>query len=476
MDTMSATTTLGTAESESSGSLGGNAPVWLRVYFLGFSLPVVGVILLLAPSAWRQSSLSWTDLCAWLFVVVAADLAPVPVWHSVTLSMSLPVTLAAGMLYPPPIAGLIAFSGSLDRREFRGEVPIDRALYNRSQVALSVCAASLVFHWADVSVQDWPTVLVAATLALTLDFVLNSMLVAFPLRILVQVTFASALRNMIGSPSVRQHLISYICVGVLAVTMAAVVTVAGSWGVFVFLAPLFIARRELLHASSLEDSARKIQEKNTALLAAVERVADERRDERLAVAGELHDEILPPLFKVHLMGQVLRRDLDSGRLLNLDEDLPELLSATDAAQDAIRSLVGELRRSPLGPGGLVPTLKLLLQQLEHESDARLNLVASDVECSPITQLLVYQIAREALTNAVRHSQAGTISLRLWQEGAAVHLMVEDDGIGFTPGIKQGHFGLQMIAERAEAAQGNVVVDSTPGVGTRIVATVPSKVR
>ena len=48
----------------------------------------------------------------------------------------------------------------------------------------------------------------------------------------------------------------------------------------------------------------------------------------MVVAGELHDEVLPPLFKVHLMGQVLRQDLDSGQLLNLDCDLPELLSAT----------------------------------------------------------------------------------------------------------------------------------------------------
>jgi signal transduction histidine kinase len=282
---------------------------------------------------------------------------------------------------------------------------------------------------------------------------------------------------MIGSPSLRQHVVSYVCVGTLAISLTAVVTVAGEGGIVVFLAPLFIARRELLHAGKLQESARRLQEKNKALIAGVESAADERRDERLAMAGELHDEVLPPLFKVHLMGQVLRRDLDSGRLLSLDEDLPELLAATDAAQDAIRSLVGDLRRSPLGPGGLVPTLRLLVQKLEMETSARVALFASDIECTAITQLLVYQIAREALTNAVRHSGARRITVRIWQEGSSIRLSVEDDGRGFSPeAAKHGHFGLELIRERAEAAEGNVVVDTALGRGTRIVASLPTAIR
>ena len=177
------------------------------------------------------------------------------------------------------------------------------------------------------------------------------------------------------------------------------------------------------------------------------------------------------------MGQVLRRDLDSGRLLSLDEDLPELLSATDAAQAAIRNLVGDLRRSPLGPGGLVPTLRLLVQQLETETSARVQLSTTDIECTAITQLLVYQIAREALTNAIRHSVATLIKVRVWQDGSSVRLSVEDDGRGFATDVaKQDHFGLQLIRERVEAAQGSVFLDSAPGRGTRIVASLPTTIR
>ena len=74
---------------------------------------------------------------------------------------------------------------------------------------------------------------------------------------------------------------------------------------------------------------------------ATDSLANERRDERQVLAGELHDEVLP-LFKVHLMGQVLRQDLDSGRQI-----LPELLTATEMAQSAIRDVVRGLRGAKL---------------------------------------------------------------------------------------------------------------------------------
>ena len=64
--------------------------------------------------------------------------------RSITLSMSLPVVLAAAILYPPGVAALIAFLGSLDPREVQGKSSVERILFNRSQVALSAATASLV--------------------------------------------------------------------------------------------------------------------------------------------------------------------------------------------------------------------------------------------------------------------------------------------------------------------------------------------
>jgi signal transduction histidine kinase len=224
----------------------------------------------------------------------------------------------------------------------------------------------------------------------------------------------------------------------------------------------------------LERADRRIRDKDEALRDVQGQILDERRDERLALAGELHDEVLPPLFKVHLMGQVLRQELHTGRLLELDDDLPELLAATEAAQKAIRDLLRDLRRSQLGPGGLAETIRLLANQLEGAGSARVSLDLQPTTASHLIQLLAYQVVREALMNASRHAKASCIDVRLRQEDGFVRLVVKDDGIGFDPTTvdRDHHFGLQLIAERVEAARGTVLIHSQLGGGTTVSATLP----
>jgi signal transduction histidine kinase len=205
------------------------------------------------------------------------------------------------------------------------------------------------------------------------------------------------------------------------------------------------------------------------------RILEERRDERLVLAGDIHDEVLPPLFKVHLMGEVLRRDLESGRLLDLDDDLPQLLEATNTAQEAIRKVLKNLRASSIGPEGLNSTLQMLAKSVEGDTDAEIHVDLDDIRGSSVNQLLIYQIAREALHNAVKHSQAARIQMTLAREGNMARLVVADNGRGFDPVmVDRGlHFGLQLLAERVDAAGGILHVTSDPGVGTTIVAVLPT---
>lgn len=221
---------------------------------------------------------------------------------------------------------------------------------------------------------------------------------------------------------------------------------------------------------------RTLERSHRALKTVTKRIADERRDERLNVAAGLHDEVLPPLYKVHLMGQVLRQDLASGRLLALEDDLPELLDATERASEAMRVVIRELRRSSLGPGGLTETLRLLVKHFEQECDARFSVELEDVGGAPLIQLLVYQVAREALYNAVRHSGASEIRVRLVREATDMRIVVSDNGRGFDPDAvdSAAHFGLQLVRERVELAGGLVRVESRPGGGTELIARLPAE--
>ena len=175
------------------------------------------------------------------------------------------------------------------------------------------------------------------------------------------------------------------------------------------------------------------------------------------------------------MGQVLRQDLASGRLLALEEDLPALLGATESASDSMRELIRSLRDSPLGTGGLPETLRLLVRYLERESTVRISLSCERVGGTPLIQLLAYQVAREAIRNALRHAKASAVTILVVDTEGDLRITVEDDGIGFDPDSvdQQTHFGLALMRERIEIAGGVLYVDSRFGEGTRVIAKLPS---
>jgi len=413
------------------------------------------------------------ELGLWAAIVATVDLVPVRVWGSVSVSMSFPVTLAAGMIFLPTEAALVAFIGSFDPRELKHGVSLAKSVFNRSQVAASVMAGSALFHMLDGAILDWPRVIFPGMAALLLDAAINFVLVASAVSIEDRLAPRGVLVRMFGA-SPLHYLAGYLLLGLIGLPLAAAVAVGGVWALLLFLAPLVLAREMFRQTQQVLYAAERIRQKDAALLGTAGEVARERKDERLALAGELHDEVLPSLFKVHLMGQVIKQDLAAGRLLELDDDLPELLLATDAAQRAVRDLLGDLRRSPLGAAGLVPTVRMLVDQLASAGAPPVAIHDEEFESTPLAQLLAYQVIREALHNASKHAHASRIAVRLWADEAMVRVSVTDDGSGFDWFRVDGnrHFGLQIMKERLEAAGGSMLVDSRLGSGTTVAASIP----
>src|SRR5918995_6768048 len=94
------------------------------------------------PSAFEDG---W-PLVVWAVVVGLVELLPVPAWRGLTISVGFPLMMMVAFLYEPPAAAAVALVGASDPREFQREVTLLRALFNRCQVALSVLAASALFH------------------------------------------------------------------------------------------------------------------------------------------------------------------------------------------------------------------------------------------------------------------------------------------------------------------------------------------
>jgi two-component system sensor histidine kinase NreB len=133
-----------------------------------------------------------------------------------------------------------------------------------------------------------------------------------------------------------------------------------------------------------------------------------------------------------------------------------------------------LRSATVGHAGLVETLTLFARHLETDSGVQIvQSLDSSTRLTPERELVVYQIAREALTNAVRHSHAKTIWLSVSSTPDSFEVVIEDDGTGFDVDQLSNrlHFGLQLMKERAGSIEGELDIRSSPGSGTVIKLTV-----
>jgi signal transduction histidine kinase len=90
------------------------------------------------------------------------------------------------------------------------------------------------------------------------------------------------------------------------------------------------------------------------------------------------------------------------------------------------------------------------------------------------EIAIYRITQEALTNARKHGGAGRVNVDLWEDETHVHLTVQDDGRGFDPEARTAGFGLTGIRERVEMLSGESEITSTPGRGTTLTVTIPSR--
>jgi signal transduction histidine kinase len=413
------------------------------------------------------------ELLLWVAVDAAIGLAAVTFVSGAELGLDAPLLIAAAIIFGPISAGLIAVFGYVDRREWRHAVSFERAMFNRSQIALSVVAGGAAFHLIG-NTSHIPRFLLGALVAVAVDMIVNWALVII-VRMLHQ--GLSPRYAIAGSYTGRlgEFVLGYGTFSLLSAAMAQAYGTAGPWTLATFGLVAVLGRRTFETTQSLSLAETALKRKDEELLKISHRLAEERRDERLAVAAGIHDEVLPPLSKVHLLGQVVRQDLAAGRLLDLDVDVPELVRATEIASESMRTLIGNLRSSPIGAHGLRGTIQLLCGQLAAESGVFIVPDIDEVDAPPAIQLLAYQVTREALRNAVKYARASRIDVSVKiADDSILRIVIGDDGRGFVPGLvdRSKHFGLQLLRDRLELFGGAVVVDSTPGSGTRVAARIP----
>jgi signal transduction histidine kinase len=437
-----------------------------------WTVVVLDAIALAVGSAVSHSSLTslGVELLVWSAAVAVVGVAAIPTSSGRQLGLDMPVLLAAGFVLGPIPAGLIAVIGYVDMREFRRGFGVERALFNRAQTSLSVILAASTYSLLADGTGSAP---LAALCAVVVDGFANFSMIASVVALAERVPARTSLARLrLGS--VLEFAGTYGSFGLLSLLLAHVYEAAGLWALLLFATPLVLARQALSTTQKLHAAERRLRTQAAALSQASDQAVLERRDERLAIAATLHDDVMPPLFRIHLLGQVLRQELSNGQLLALEDDLPALIDATDDARETVRSHIRGLRSSSLGSEGLSGTLRLLVRQLELDTHVRFSTDLAEVTASPVIELLAYQVGREALRNAIRHASADSIRVVVEAEDGWLRLIVQDDGRGFSPRLidESEHFGLALIRERVELAGGAFTIHTTEGEGTTVAVRLP----
>ena len=204
------------------------------------------------------------------------------------------------------------------------------------------------------------------------------------------------------------------------------------------------------------------------------RLMDANRLEQRRLGRELHDGLGQQLTGISLMMEGIRSELGS-----VEPAVAERLAKVSGlVHDAIRDtrqLAQVLSPVHEGPEGLVPALRLLIEQVRGaglesallETDAQGAIALSAQACSDL-----YRVAQEAINNALRHAAPTSVVLRLSATAETVELEILDDGRGIDPGsLEKPGFGLLSMRHRVGGLQGRLEI-TRKDRGTRVRVTVP----
>ena len=223
--------------------------------------------------------------------------------------------------------------------------------------------------------------------------------------------------------------------------------------------------------------SKKVQTSQKGLHGYIGAMTTGQEEERRRLARELHDATIQDLIalgqRIHLI-----------QSKNKDEDvknrLDELQKLTQGSIRDLRRLTHALRPLYLDDLGLVAALNMLAQEIQASSAMPVSFqrIGNEKRLSPETELALYRMVQEGLSNIIRHAQASKASVSLVFSPDTISLTISDNGLGFTvpespaefaPG---GHFGLLGLYERAELIEARLTVHSVLNEGTNILITLP----
>jgi signal transduction histidine kinase len=196
-------------------------------------------------------------------------------------------------------------------------------------------------------------------------------------------------------------------------------------------------------------------------------------EERARLARELHDAVAQKLFSIRAKARaaalLVPRDADRAVA-----EMASVAALTGEAHAELRAVIDGLAPPELSAGGLTSSLRGYAAMAGRAHGVGVQVSAQDIPALDArSETAIYRIAQEALHNALRHSGASEICMRLTADRRRVRLTVADRGEGFAVEAVPAGLGLASMRERAASVGGELEIRSAPGEGTVVRLAVPA---
>lgn len=233
------------------------------------------------------------------------------------------------------------------------------------------------------------------------------------------------------------------------------------------------AREQQALESERERLEALVRARTASLSALANHLQQVREDERGHLARELHDELGALLTAAKLdLARLKSRIGTSGP--EVQERLQHLGATLNQVIALKRRIIEDLRPSALANLGLATALEILAREFSDRVGIDVQTSLETVDLPEVTQLTVYRMVQESLTNIGKYAQAQKVLVKVHQYPVHVAVEIHDDGAGFDPtAIPRTSHGLAGMRQRVEAAGGRLTVTSRAGHGTQISAILPT---
>jgi len=232
-------------------------------------------------------------------------------------------------------------------------------------------------------------------------------------------------------------------------------------------------------AHARETQARLIKEQNEKLEAAQasRRLVEVQETERRDLANELHDLVGQKLTALNISLNIVKMAPAVATCPQVGAHLDDSLKLVEETIESIRNVMMELRPAVLDDYGLSAALRWYVEQFIRRTGVPTAVIeqGSPRRLPSVAEETLFRIAQEALGNVAKYAGAGKVTVTLETTADVSRLTIADDGCGFDPSTchppASGHgWGVMIMRERAAAIGAELLLDSAPGRGTRVIVT------